>query len=231
MSDQTIKYTDDSHKLNANTYELEGHVFIGWNTSVDGSGISYGDEADISKYVNSRGGSLTLYAQWAPVFTLTGVAVGDHGTITFDPTSPVKAGTLVNIRVEHNSGYITETVSATKNSDGSQIQINNGRFSMPDDDVTVTATFQRLIDDSTATVVITPSSAYEGHQNVAPSVEVTVDQTTLTCGTDYDLAWSKDGEPVSSFTQTGTYVVTITGIGGYTGSVTEEFVVEPEPQP
>ena len=49
-----------SATLDANTFSNSGYVFAGWNTSDDGSGTDYADEATIS----SISADIILYAQW-----------------------------------------------------------------------------------------------------------------------------------------------------------------------
>ncbi len=223
MENQTISYTDEYHALHQNTYDKTGYVFLGWNTESGGTGIFYRNQADLTNYISMNTGSLTLYAQWAKTYTSTGVA--DHGTITFEPATAVRAGTVVTINVTHDTGYITDTVTAMCG--GQPISIVNERFVMPEGNVTVTATFKRVID--TATVTVTPASAYTGVQTDPPAVTVTIDATTLTLNTDYTLVWTKGDVVAESFTENGTYTVTVTGKGDYTGSATATFVVSPKP--
>lgn len=49
-------------ELNANGFTRDGYVFSGWNTSADGSGVSYADKASLSLTEN-----LQLYAQWQKI--------------------------------------------------------------------------------------------------------------------------------------------------------------------
>ena len=51
--------TDTSVTLNENTFTLDDHDFVGWNTKADGSGTTYTDKADVTLT-----GDMTLYAQW-----------------------------------------------------------------------------------------------------------------------------------------------------------------------
>ena len=82
-------------------------------------------------------------------------------------------------------------------------------------DTTVT-----LKDISSARVSAIPSQTYTGSA-ITPTVTVTYDGATLTEGTDYTVAYSNNVDP-------GTATVTITGIGGYTGSTSLTFmIVEP----
>ena len=61
--------------LTENSYTREGYVFTGWNTKADGSGISFGDKAEIynlssidwrdqTTWTGTDNGTITLYAQW-----------------------------------------------------------------------------------------------------------------------------------------------------------------------
>lgn len=77
-----------------------------------------------------------------------------------------------------------------------------------------------LKDISLASVATIPSQVYTGSA-IAPAVTVTFEGVTLTEGTDYTVAYSNNVGP-------GTATVTITGIGGYTGSTSLTFlIVEP----
>lgn len=49
--------------LSQNTFEKAAYSFSGWNTSADGSGTGYTDEAKV-KDLAPADGSVTLYAQW-----------------------------------------------------------------------------------------------------------------------------------------------------------------------
>lgn len=60
--------------LTANSFEYEGHKFIGWNTKADGTGESYADEAKATFNEDT-----TLYAQWE-IGKYTIKFVDDDGT-------------------------------------------------------------------------------------------------------------------------------------------------------
>ena len=57
----TIMMVNKACKLPANTFTKAGHVFIGWNTKTDGTGVSYADEAALPP---GKEPVETLYAQW-----------------------------------------------------------------------------------------------------------------------------------------------------------------------
>lgn len=54
---------DRNLTLPANKYTKKGYTFTGWNTKADGSGISYANNATVSR-LTAGGGTVTLYAQW-----------------------------------------------------------------------------------------------------------------------------------------------------------------------
>lgn len=51
-------------KLSLNSYTRTGYVFVGWNTSADGSGVFYEDGAEIFNLATKEGACVSLYAQW-----------------------------------------------------------------------------------------------------------------------------------------------------------------------
>ena len=54
---------DDGAQLNSNSFAFEGHTFAGWNTSADGTGIAYTENATANLSA-AEGDTVTLYAQW-----------------------------------------------------------------------------------------------------------------------------------------------------------------------
>ncbi|NMN02706.1 cell wall/surface repeat protein [Bifidobacterium sp. DSM 109963] len=74
MSDQSFVY-GEARELSANAFERDGYGFAGWNTQVDGAGVSYADGQRVSDLTAENGGTVTLYAQWA----------GNKYDITYNP--------------------------------------------------------------------------------------------------------------------------------------------------
>ena len=64
MNQQTFTY-DTAQALNQNTFTRTGYSFTGWNTQADGSGSTYGDEAEVQNLTAEAGANITLYAQWS----------------------------------------------------------------------------------------------------------------------------------------------------------------------
>ncbi len=50
--------------LTKNAYGYPGHIFDGWNTKADGTGVKYADEAVVSNLTDKNGEKVKLYAQW-----------------------------------------------------------------------------------------------------------------------------------------------------------------------
>ena len=58
---QILNYGVEANLI-SNQYFYPGHIFIGWNTNADGTGISYDNGALVTNLVPS--GEIILYAQW-----------------------------------------------------------------------------------------------------------------------------------------------------------------------
>ena len=119
----------------------DGYVFKGWYTAASG-----GTKVTTS-YVFS--GNATVYAQWSG-YTVT-VAGTSNGTVSVDRTE-APSGTQITITVSPKSGYKMDTITV-KDANGNSRAVstdNNGKyyFTMPNANVTVTATFSQI---STAT--------------------------------------------------------------------------------
>ena len=126
-----------SKKLTANGFTRTGYTFSGWNTKADGSGTEYSDQASVKNLTSTNGGSVTLYAQWAPALYHLTISQGSNTSITVNRTSsPIGStvgaatGNLVNgaflyygdvlsISVSASAGY---TLSAS-HSNGSTITV------------------------------------------------------------------------------------------------------------
>ena len=89
--------------LNANTFTREGYVFKGWNQQPDGSNLlTYADGAN---FTGMGKGIYTLYAQWAPAYTVRFDANGGTGTMA---DMACKVGTTYSLTANTftRSGYI-----------------------------------------------------------------------------------------------------------------------------
>lgn len=64
MGNESFYYGTEK-RLNANAFTKTGYSFSGWNTSSDGSGTSYANNAAILN-LSATGETITLYAMWSP---------------------------------------------------------------------------------------------------------------------------------------------------------------------
>ena len=129
-----------------------GYVFTGWNTKADGTGVSYTDSETVSDLTDEAGGVVTLYAQWRKVvFELTTSVHIPDGMPVQSPNVTVSAETTNGLIREGSEVSITaqaEDLEGIKfdswNVEGisvSDISANPLSFSMPSNDVSVTAVY------------------------------------------------------------------------------------------
>ena len=82
MSNQSFTY-GQSQSLTANAFTRTDYAFKNWNTKSDGTGTSYTDQQSVSNLTAENGATVTLYAQWTPIYTITWLANGQsHHTQT-----------------------------------------------------------------------------------------------------------------------------------------------------
>ena len=92
-------------QLTGNTFTLDAHHFVAWNTAADGTGTSYADGAEIEMH------SMTLYAQWElNTYTVTLDKTGE-GTVTLP--AEVKHGGKFQVVAEPATGYILKEIAVT----------------------------------------------------------------------------------------------------------------------
>jgi uncharacterized repeat protein (TIGR02543 family) len=114
---------DSSASLTQNTFDKIGYSFSGWNTSVDGDGTTYHDEANFTMNVEG----LILYAQWTI----------NQYTITFD----TDGGTTINAITQDYDTEVTGPSNPTKEGytfSGWDVSIPS---TIPSEDITLTATW------------------------------------------------------------------------------------------
>ena len=84
------------------------------------------------------------------------------------------------------------------------------------------ATFYYVVNIADAEIVLSDTAlTYTGEAQV-PSVTVTYGEETLTEGTDYELSYEEEA------IDAGTYEITVSGTGSYTGSATLSYTIEPK---
>ena len=177
-------------------------------------------------------------ASWAYNITIDGMT---NGNVTPSATEAT-AATVITLTVTPASGYYLETLTVIPYADAgiagsrrtsptnptinSTIPLSPGSapntytFTMPSYDVVVRATFTACTDISGATINLAESSHVFDWLSHTPVINsVVVNSTTLTEGTDYTVSG------ISAYMDAGTYHITVTGIGKYTGSKQIDYTI------
>ena len=82
MANQSFTY-GQSQALSANAFTRADYAFKHWTINQDGTGTSYTDKQSVSNLTATNGATVTLYAQWTPIYTITWLANGQpHYTQT-----------------------------------------------------------------------------------------------------------------------------------------------------
>ena len=133
-SRQDVVWSKDGAKLSTPTPEptKEGHTFEGWCYDNNGVNTEWDFETDRAKY------TMTLTAQWeANTYNVT-VENDGNGTASAAP-APASMGAEVSLTATPNSGYHFKKWEVVPE----KVKIENNKFTMPADDVTVKAIFER----------------------------------------------------------------------------------------
>jgi len=113
-------------------------VFLNWNTSADGSGASY-DPADNLSFPASR--AITLYAQWADIYTVTYDGNGNTGgQAPEDTDGNAAAGT---------NGYIDGSAVTVQGNPGSLVKTDCNFLGWAEDSAATAPDF--AVDDTSVT--------------------------------------------------------------------------------
>ena len=128
----TMETVDKGSKLPAPIAPTkEGYLFDGWYYDNNGTQTTWDFDKDTVK------SSMTLTAQWKKAYTVT-VENDGNGSASAAPASAAK-GAEITLTATPNSGYLFkewQTVSGG-------VTISNNRFTMPADNVTVKAIFEK----------------------------------------------------------------------------------------
>lgn len=141
--DNEYEKDDEVTVLGHDNISKEHFEFSQWNTKADGEGNGYDEDQTFEISANT-----TLYAIWVPnTHAVTLPEATTEGSFSLSYTfnnstitspSAVPYGVEVTLIFTPNSGY--DDYEATWSVDGTPIANNGNKFTMPDADVTVTAT-------------------------------------------------------------------------------------------
>lgn len=96
MLPQTIGRSDAA-SLNANSFTRIGYSFVGWNTSINGSGLSYTDGHNVTNLPGDTASSIILYAQWTESarYNLSGTVKESGGVLLSGATVKLMQGSTI----------------------------------------------------------------------------------------------------------------------------------------
>lgn len=144
--DEQVYVEGEAQALSHNLFTCENHIFAGWNTVADGSGISYTDGQTIT--VTS---DMTLYAQWT---SAGNPQTGNSFTITFSPNGGTGAMESLTV-VKGESTALTQNAFVYENhifacwntvADGSGISYADGQTITPVSDMILYAQWHEYVD-------------------------------------------------------------------------------------
>ena len=180
-----------------------------------GHGIS-GDAQDITDNDGARGiGKITLGER---------VSVVSGTTVVVNTETWYYSGQSVFLSHTEYAGYSFNDYIVTI--DGitpvSTVDVSNSQFTMPASDVTVMATWRKLLTNTDITIANIPSQEYTGSA-LTPVVSIIDGSTALAENTDFTVTLPEGR------INTGGYTITLTGIGDYSGTVEKTFIITPVP--
>lgn len=153
MSNQNFTY-GTAQNLTANSFSLEGYSFVGWALDED-EDVYYEDEAEVENLTSTNGATSDLYAKWT--INSHKVTVGSPANVTITATpsggasiaegaynASVNYGTSVTLSYNTVAGgNAFNSWVVTKDADKSDVTasvVDGNTLTMPDYDVTVSAT-------------------------------------------------------------------------------------------
>ena len=119
-------------------FSKSGYNFAGWGTAANATKSAYADGAS---YTASA--AATLYAIWStiPVYSMN-IPVNQYGSVTASPATGI-AGTEITLSNTPKIGWRFDSYTVTA-ADSSSVAVTDGKFTMPEKNVTVTATFVEI---------------------------------------------------------------------------------------
>lgn len=204
----------------------------------DGSGTLINTEDENDTVTASKVDSAD-YDDSKTTYTVT-VAEAVNGTVTANPTSAT-AGTKITLSVTPSDGYAFGSYSVT-DADGNAITVTDGTFTMPESNVTVSATFEELPPDSysisvsgaeNGTVSVNKTSATEGETvtlTITPETGYKLSSLTVIDSSGNAVTVTDDTftMPAGNVTVTATFTVLPLETANYTVKHLQQNVADDE---
>ena len=203
-------------------------LFLGWTTAETAAQDLYTREnslpEDVPVYQAGElvpvAGNVTLYPLWAEEdyhtasYTITASVLGGHGTADASPATVLEGG-RATVTITPDKGYRLGAV------------LINGRSHditgmTPDEQGVYTLTLDNIQENQVVVVsfsrgsftVEQPQEKTDNGASRKPELVVKDGGKTLVENTDYTVAWTKNGLPVSQLIDAGSYVAQVTGQPG-----------------
>lgn len=193
---KTVWETDAYKATIAAGPSRSGYAFNGWNSAEDGNGDAYTVGV---KY--SFATDITLYAQWEeiPTYSVTYNTSGSTGTTPVDANAYAEGDevTLASASGLSNPGHFFNGWVATYvdgNSDTQTLDIEDGKFTMPAFNVTVTATWARISNQKWVLVENMDDLKTDGTKYIIAGAEHNVGMGALNGSIYNSVGVTKDGK-------------------------------------
>ncbi len=160
---QSVSATYDvSASLPACTYAKTGSLFVGWNTAADGLGTAYADGATVINLTAEDGATVTLYAQWRTLHTITAAQVGGADVVDLS-VEPAAATTIGEVAYWTYGTHVavTATPRAGKLLDGGGISVNGvSQGGFTNDTPSEPCTFELVVTGDTVIVPVVSTQTF-----------------------------------------------------------------------
>ena len=203
-------------------------LFLGWTTAETAARTLYTREnplpEDVPVYQAGElvpvAGNVTLYPLWAEEdyhtasYTITASVLGGHGTADASPATVLEGG-RATVTITPDKGYRLGAVLINGRSHDitGMTPDKQGVYTLTPDNIqenqVVVVSFSR----GSFTVEQPQEKTYNG-ASLKPELVVKDGGKTLVENTDYTVAWTKNGLPVSQLIDAGSYVAQVTGQPG-----------------
>lgn len=115
-------------------FSKSGFYFAGWGTSADATESAYADKTEYTANAN-----ITLYALWSAIPVYSVNVSSEHGTVTLSQATGIE-GTEISLSNTPAIGWQFDSYTVTAE-DGTTIVVDNDKFTLPAQNVTVTANY------------------------------------------------------------------------------------------
>ena len=138
-ADKALAIEGESVTITANAPEA-GMRFKEW-TGADGLSFTSGGPTDAEATFTMPGRAVAVTATYESIYAVNvTVTPATNGTVTADKEA-AHVGDEITLTVTPDEGYELDTLTVT-DANGDPVTVENNRFTMPNSDVTVTATFK-----------------------------------------------------------------------------------------